>query len=484
MKFSYYISNFNIYLLYIMNNTINEPEELFEFINNQLMPNEKSKAEHGEVFTPLVTVNEMFDILEIAYKNKNGKSIFMEKDFKWFDPAVGIGNFPIILYQRLMKGLEPIIKREEERKKHILEKMIYVSELTKKNILIYKKIFCFETYKLNIYEGDTLELNSIENIKNNIFTNLSNDFNGFDVVMGNPPYNAEGIKHKGKKNIYVNFSIKTLDIWLKKSGFLLFIHPPTYRIPHHVIQCTKKNLNKIYTSKKILCIKMFSVPQILKLMFVMMNVDIILIENMDNENSNVRIIDTKGNEENVIIKVNDFIPNFGLKIMNKLKNKSEQGKIELYGDSQMHAQNTSGTKYKNVHGITKHGLKICMSDEKHKDYNKPKLIINGIGSHMYVFYDEKGEYGVTQSPLIINEPSKNTIQFIQSSLFHYIINSTKIIGNNINKKSSLFLPIIPENLKINTINDLYKYFDFTNDENNEINSFHIPKYKNKEFLIR
>jgi len=76
--------------------TINEPDKLLEFINGELKPKEKEKKEHGEVFTPLLLVNEMLDKLDEGYIKEHGKSIFTEDGFKWLDPAVGIGNFPII----------------------------------------------------------------------------------------------------------------------------------------------------------------------------------------------------------------------------------------------------------------------------------------------------------------------------------------------------------------------------------------------------
>jgi len=456
------------------NYTINEPDKLLEFINGELKPKEKEKKENGEVFTPLSLVNEMLDKLDEAYTKEHGKSIFTEDEFKWLDPAVGIGNFPIIVYQRLMKGLITQLPNEEERRKHILENMIYSAELTPKNVFIYKKIFCGDKYKLNIYQGNTLKMDVKKEFK------LPADFVGFDVVMGNPPYNANGTKHKGDKNIYVYFSKFTLNSWLKTDGYLVSIHPPVYRIPNHKIQHTQTNLNEIYTTKKILCIKMYSISETHALMYVMMNVDFIIIQNSPNDLLNKsKIIDTKGIEYEIQIKPNDFIPSFGLNIMEKIKNKNKNGNMELKLDSEMHAQKTDGSKYKNIHGIISKGIKICMSDTKHKFFNEPKLIINGIGSYNYVFYDKKGEYGITQSPIGIINPSVNTLQFIQSPLFHYIANSTKIIGNNFNVKTSLFLPIIPENIKIKDVNDLYNYFGFSPDEIAKINIFSIPTYKDQ-----
>jgi hypothetical protein len=452
--------------------TIHEPDKLLEFINGELTPKEKEKKDNGEVFTPLSLVNEMLNEFDNAYIKEHGKSIFTEVGFKWFDPAVGIGNFQIIVYQRLMIGLETVIPHEEDRRKHILEQMIYACELTPKNVFIYKKIFCSDTYKLNVYEGDTLK------------TDVKKVFNlseGFHVVMGNPPYNANGTKHKGDKNIYVYFSVKALTNWLNTNGYLLFIHPPVYRIPNHKIQHTQTNLNEMYTTKKILCIKMYSIDETHKLMSVMINVDFIIIQNTPNIlMSKSKIIDVKGSEYEMQIKPNDFIPNFGLKIMEKIKNKNQNGNLVLKLDSEMHAQNTTGSKYKNIHGIISKGIKICMSDKTHKFLNDPKLIINGIGSYNYVFYDQNGEYGITQSPIGIIRPSANTLQFIQSSLFHYISNSTKIIGNNFNIKTSLFLPVISQDVEIKNTTDLYRFFNFTKDEIIQINDYSIPTYKNQE----
>jgi hypothetical protein len=74
----------NLTLTYITNRTDNK--EKFNVDN------------HGEVFTPLNIIDDMLNSLDSHFIKKNGYSIFEEKNFKWLDPACGIGNYLIIIY--------------------------------------------------------------------------------------------------------------------------------------------------------------------------------------------------------------------------------------------------------------------------------------------------------------------------------------------------------------------------------------------------
>jgi site-specific DNA-methyltransferase (adenine-specific) len=75
-------------------------------------------------------INEMLDKLP--------NEVWYNKDLKWYDPANGMGNFPIAVYLRLINTLKDIIPDNEERKRHILENILYMSELNKKNVYISK----------------------------------------------------------------------------------------------------------------------------------------------------------------------------------------------------------------------------------------------------------------------------------------------------------------------------------------------------------
>ena len=228
----YFDKNSNTYNISIqfkmsLQSLIDNPKELLELINDCLKPKEVEKKENGEVFTPMIIANEILDNLPIeVWKNKN---------LKWFDPATGMGNFPIAIYLRLMEGLKDIIQDVKARKKHILENMLYMCELNKKNVLVCNQIFDINNeYQLNLYQGDTLEFKPLEIFK----------VKEFDIIIGNPPYNKGGIrshtgKQLGEKNetIWTKFIEKAFK-WLKPNGYLAYINPLSWLKKSHSLHNT------------------------------------------------------------------------------------------------------------------------------------------------------------------------------------------------------------------------------------------------------
>jgi hypothetical protein len=131
-----------------------------------------------------------------------------------------MGNFQIAVYLRLQEGLKEEIINEKERKKHILENMLYMCELNKKNVLVCKQIFDINNeYKLNIYQGNSLEMDYNKEFK----------INQFDIIIGNPPYNKNDI---GTGNMIWHLFVEiSLELLLKKNGYLVFVHPSLWRKP-------------------------------------------------------------------------------------------------------------------------------------------------------------------------------------------------------------------------------------------------------------
>jgi hypothetical protein len=132
-----------------------------------------------------------------------------------------MGNFPIAIYMRLMDGLANEITNVKKRKKHILENMLYMCEINKKNAFICKRIFdANDDFQMNIYRGNNLEADY-----NEVF-----NVDKFDIIVGNPPYNAPGARASGN-TIWQFFVRKSIES-LKDNGYLCFIHPNGWRKPN------------------------------------------------------------------------------------------------------------------------------------------------------------------------------------------------------------------------------------------------------------
>jgi site-specific DNA-methyltransferase (adenine-specific) len=190
--------------LWIMNEF---KKNVSEFIQQYEKVSKLESKLFGEVFTPRQLIEEMLDTLP--------KEVWQNKDLKWLDPAVGIGNFPSVILDRLMTGLVDVIPNEEERRKHILEEMLYMVDISTKNLfLLYMLFDKNREYKLNVYRGSFLTEDFDKHMKE-VWK-----LNGFDVVIGNPPYQSPGDSRESQ-SIYHNFILKSLNI----SNLVLMITP-------------------------------------------------------------------------------------------------------------------------------------------------------------------------------------------------------------------------------------------------------------------
>jgi len=383
--------------------TINEPDKLLEFINGELKPKEKEKKENGEVFTPISLVIEMVDKLDEVYTKEHGRSIFSEKDFKWFDPAVGIGNFPIVVYQRLMVGLSGQITNEESRRKWILEHMLYSAELTPKNVFIYRKIFCGDSYRLNVYEGDTLKMDMKSEFR------LPVDFQGFDVILGNPPYQQQVGPKKTETlwDKFIKFSLKLL----KMDRFLVYVNPPGWRN----IDGNFKYIQTDFLSRNLKYLEIHNEKDGLKIFSSSTRYDwYVLQNNFSNKPTIVKFQD--GTTKNIDLNGLEFIPNGEYdKFMSIIAKPSEE-KVSviysrsLYGTDKKHMSRTETKelyKYPCVYTVNSKGIPTFFySSVQHGHFGEPKVIwSNGGNPGSYV--DIRGEYGLTQFAYAIVDEPKN-----------------------------------------------------------------------------
>lgn len=195
-------------------------KNLIEFIKRYEGLSKSESKLFGEVFTTQALIEEMLDTLPA--------DVWTNKDLKWLDPAVGIGNFPAAILQRLMKGLEEVIVDENERRKWILEEMLYMGDISTKNLfLLYQLFDANNSFKLNVFRGDFLGESFDKHMKE-VW-----GLDGFDVVVGNPPYNwsdGENQRKNNRENLWTRFVFKSIEI-LNENGFLSLITPKSWMSP-------------------------------------------------------------------------------------------------------------------------------------------------------------------------------------------------------------------------------------------------------------
>ena len=192
---------------------IKNSKELSNLIDKYLIPQELEKKSNAEVSTPFKLRQEMLYKIPID---------FWKTTHTVFEPCSGKGGFIVDIIDRFMIGLEEVIPDEKERYRTIVEECLYFSDINSTNIFICKLLIDpYNEYKLNYNEGDTLKLDIKEKW----------DIDGFDSVIGNPPYNSSGGTGTGN-TIWQNFTKVSLNKLLQNNGYLLYVHPPGWRKPN------------------------------------------------------------------------------------------------------------------------------------------------------------------------------------------------------------------------------------------------------------
>jgi hypothetical protein len=454
-------------------------------IEERLVPDTEAKEARGEVFTPLTLIYEMIlgvrksdvtktwgmtDDFSFFSDNQNDRlggvplSVLRDPESTFLDPACGIGNFPIAVFSILDFTLSKKIPNEAKRHKHIVEKMLFMLELSKPNVTTAKKLFekLVPGATPNIVAVDSLTMTD-EKLKDEFKVNR------FTVVMGNPPFNEGGTKTEGEKAVYKKFISYGFDL-LEKNGFLVYVHPPNF----HRIQ-KDEGITSIFTQHNLLFLRI--IPDTKTYFDVQIPVDYYVLQNKANQKEGV-VLD----KQNVVTTKFDIgnykvVPNFGFQIISLLMKQGGSFEAEVGRDSSLDQRRITKGSHKLIHYINKDGIRIFKSKVEHKYQHTKKAIVNGLGVP-YVYMDTKGEYGVTEGPYYVLEPSKKESIFLQSKLFQLLANAFKIQGN----KNDMFLFDVVPNLNTLSFTSESSLYDalHINTFQKDIDEFVIPTFEKKE----
>jgi len=378
-----------IFLTNIKNNT-----KISKLIDQYLIPQELEKKSNAEVSTPYKLRNKMLDKIPLE---------FWTKKRKVFEPCSGKGGFIIDIIDRFMIGLKDRYKDKKKRYKIIVEKCLYFCDINPTNIFVCKLLIDpYNEYKINYHEGNTLELN------------IKDKFNidGFDAVIGNPPYQAPRKKENKTKggggdllwNKFVKISINK---WLIKNGYLCYVHPAGWRKPCGLYDTRNKfdGLLDLMTKENYMkYLNINDTKEGIKQFKCGTRFDWYIIKNTKNIKNTII-----NDENNEIIELNlsniPFIPNSNINlILNKISNNIKDNIYVLRPGSDVRRDYISDKKnnqYKNIliHSTPLSGVRYKYSNIKKSTdhFGIKKIIFGETGINKNIVLDKDGKYGITSS---------------------------------------------------------------------------------------
>ena len=432
---------------------IASPEKLRSLIAKHFVPSDIEKKENAEIPTPVSLVNDMIDKIPLD---------FWMYPRKVFEPCCGKGNFILGIFDKFNRGLKPLILDDKKRCRVIMTECIYYADLTPLNVFITTEIMKCHVqsccgleeldYLFNSHIGDTLKLNVEEKWS----------IEGFDAVIGNPPYQDSGDEGSRKAlnhNLWGNFINYSFER-LQENGYLLFITPCSWMSP------TSKNKNVFYNNYIVYlnvneCEKHFKgVGSKFSFYLIQKSIE-------KKETEIVCLYNKKIYNSKIIIKDITFLPNLlcreSLSMIYKFYN-NNLPKVSFKTSCELH-NTTHKDKIKDINDDVfkfpiRHTTKrdVRYSSIKHSLSDENKILMN-LSGDLKPIYDE-GLLGFTQAQLYLLIENKNYVKILNSKLYMFIFKICKWSGFNIDKVYHN-LPYIES-----CFNDteLYQHFELTKEE--------------------
>ena len=439
--------------------------------NQNLSINPEAKLLYGEILTPFSLIDDMLDMLP--------ENVFSDPNKKWLDAGAGTGFFSMKLYWKLYNGLDGVIKNKEQRHNHIIEHMLHLSELRDENILKLREIF---GENANIFAGNFLELKG-----------------NYDYIIGNPPYNCNGIKKVPTNNklskkrdgqtiwiAFVRHSIKLL----RNKGSLLVIIPSIWMKPD------KARTYHFLTSFKIKKLKCLTNTETNRFFSGEAQTPTCYFHLIKESSDGVIDLYDKDLKKYIEypLKKDEPIPVFGASILKKIKVKENQIPLPKVYKTNMPSKTISLKKnyskdhpYKNIRTtvLSKLDARVVLeySNKPMAFYGKKKIVM-GHKMYGFPFIDYKGEYGISNRDNYVilsddDETLERLCEFFSNKLALYLFETTRYRMKYLEKYIFQLLPDItkldnvPDNITVDSLSD---YFKLTDEERKSVKNLHKKEY--------
>ncbi|MFA5601592.1 MAG: Eco57I restriction-modification methylase domain-containing protein [Phenylobacterium sp.] len=244
----------------------------------------------------------------------------------------------------------------------------------------------------------------------------------FDVVLGNPPYQAPKIRTIGKplgscgSRLWHKFVELSFDI-CKDDGYISLIHPSLWRKPENKLYPLFKENNLIY-------LDINDINTGRKTFGVSTRYDWYVVQK-SNYSGKTKINDEDGNKIEMDISGYPFIPNCNFDLINSLLAKKDEKKCQvlysrsMYGADKKNMRSEQDDVFKHpcVYMITKSsGLSLWYADADKGHFGVPKVIISENGGFLGTCVDADGSYGLTQFMFALVIENKQEGENIQKAI--------------------------------------------------------------------
>ena len=396
------------------------------------------RSSMGEVQTPKELAQEMI--------NKLPEEIFISDKTTFLDPCFGSGTF--------LKEIALKLRKYGHSKENINSRLIGVE----KSIRFINRIQQLKGFNPTLIHADFLEYD---------FKDMK-----FDVVVGNPPYNGDGGNSTGKLWVkFVDFGIKLL----KSKGKLLFVTPNTW------INGTSKNYIS-FKENKVLFAKFYEQNPFSSQIGTSTSYFVI-----EKSPSNGSKIPTQYQNRNNEVTSFDLDYVNGTSIPSKIidprafsileKVVDTQTPLPIRHDSRLHTQYklkyftptptpTTSKKIFHSNKITHYFNfeDVKFTPQQIQEHEALKVIIPKMAVSKTAFITKNQSTTQDGRWILVKDRNegKKIVKFIQSNLIQFVDRISRISQGSNNKLWTSLKDI--RNVDFKTDQDLYKYFNLTQDE--------------------
>ena len=451
------------------------------------------KIKYGEIYTPFALIDKMLDMFDPA--------IFSDPTLRWLDIGAGLGYFTMKLFERLNRGLSDRLPYEPERQKHIIEHMLHLVEIKESSVKVLREMFGPQA---NIIQGDFFADNG-SGAAGLAGAAGSSGSGPFDVILGNPPYNANGQKAVPTANqpgqaggggaIWPKFIKKSLALLKAPTGQLALIVPLLWLKPD------KAGIHQLLTQYKIHQLHCLTSSESNQLFHGSAQTPTGFFRLSKTPTDNQLAIYDKARAQYVPYthRPHEPLPLFGAHIVQKLHQWVEKagGAIAVFKTNMpsLHAKFSetpyaADYPYTNIVSCTLEGLTPTLTlnySDQPQAFGGIKKLVLAHKMYGFPYFDQNGVYGLSNRDnyVIVGKTDAQFAQlhaFLSTKLALYVFEATRYRMRYLEKYAFRFLPDItrlegfPSALDI-TDTSVADYFGFDDADRQHIQKLHTKTYK-------